>query len=822
MAERVDILEMYEDKYKRYDSFNNTWHICEEFGAGLPETWQESEDYRTFLGDYTNEEREEIAQMGLGDEPPPILNTPLRAPTPPTNPEPYVETDLPSDHLQAVNTLRQTSLLELLQIGVFPIPQSHPEISEKDRQHFARWLGLDTDDKPEMRRQFEASDIARLSLQFVKILVAGKYLIHVIGRLILPVFLIERGVPFRTLVWKSMMPKPPPSMPVIYQLPSRGPNYVFSKRDFDSYIHLREILVRQPRIRAALLRGGMPWRLVISFTHADKILGGPVGGGPMREVHHPSGETLVDDDLTDLELDLLCGTYICDTGQGPVIAYKSWFPPAFFFEKKDCAENYGQWTDYREARYRGRLSDIGAQPEPVSRWRDQLRGSLDHVQAVNSDDCYNFEMIGGLRELVSPLVLTFKHVSTPGQQILTGIQLIREELDLRCQLPVSSPMTLFTFANDPLTHGDYTFPAEADIELTYTFIGGNAMQQEKVKTVVQEWVKCVNSSSLLSPTATLPFVSVSILARALDPTLGTKLCASGRNGWFTGDGWFLNGGRLKNGWFLNCWFFNNEWFLDGGCLPPSVSRRSHRSICPQSRLVPVTVDLHIIIRDLMRTRILCRFPTNRQIAALSLSLMERVLASFTMYSELKEATTDSEYDKVFARLQMEWTYIGGLLVALAAYVHSTSFPEGVANVTYISVDTAVFSISQGSLFNVNFYARRAIATSSIASGLGIACDAWFLLQYNWADLQTFIARARDVYGSYFFFSLSARVPGLCMFTSALSLMLFLELVAFDAWPEGVVMSLQFLVYGAHWCVGRVVEGGRTGIRAVRRVTGCSN
>ena len=29
-------------------------------------------------------------------------------------------------------------------------------------------------------------------------------------------------------------------------------------------------------------------------------------------------------------------------------------------------------------------------------------------------------------------------------------------------------------------------------ELTYTFVGGNAIQQEKVKTVVQEWVKYVN------------------------------------------------------------------------------------------------------------------------------------------------------------------------------------------------------------------------------------------------------------------------------------------------------------------------------------------
>ena len=42
------------------------------------------------------------------------------------------------------------------------------------------------------------------------------------------------------------------------------------------------------------------------------------------------------------------------------------------------------------------------------------------------------------------------------------------------------------------------------------------------------------------------------------------------------------------------------------------------------------------------------------------------------------------------------------------------------------------------------------------------------------------------------------------------------LEAFDAWPEGMIAVCffvgQFLVYGAHWCVGRVVEGGRTDIR----------
>jgi len=319
VAEHVNILDMYKDKYKRYDSFNNTWHICEEFGADQPSTWQELEDYRIFLGHLTNEEREELEQMWLANEPPPILNTPLHARTPPINPEPYVATDFPSDHFEAVNSLHQTSLLELLQISVcetlyehyglippVPIPQSHSEFSEKDGQRFGRWLGLDTDDKPEVCRQFQASNIAWLSLHFVKLLVAGKcpssdywdfspsnheslvfskqlksvslsffeqiqanhrwiFVFDLKSEVTVPwmlvvttaadvllvcrldpcyreadiaCFLIERGVPFRTLVWKSIMPSPPSSMPIIYQLPSHSPNYVFSKRDFDSYIHL--------------------------------------------------------------------------------------------------------------------------------------------------------------------------------------------------------------------------------------------------------------------------------------------------------------------------------------------------------------------------------------------------------------------------------------------------------------------------------------------------------------------------------------------------------------------------------------------------------
>ena len=66
-----------------------------------------------------------------------------------------------------------------------------------------------------------------------------------------------------------------------------------------------------------------------------------------------------------------------------------------------------------------------------------------------------------------------------------------------------------------------------------------------------------------------------------------------------------------------------------------------------------------------------------------------------------------------------------------------------------------------------------------------------------------------------------------MFISSVSLMGFLGMVAFEVWPQGVmvtcfvvglVMTMQFLVYGAHWAATKVAHGGRA---AVRKMTGSS-
>ena len=66
--------------------------------------------------------------------------------------------------------------------------------------------------------------------------------------------------------------------------------------------------------------------------------------------------------------------------------------------------------------------------------------------------------------------------------------------------------------------------------------------------------------------------------------------------------------------------------------------------------------------------------------------------------------------------------------------------------------------------------------------------------------------AVDVYGSYFFFALSSRLPLVALIISVLALVGFLGAIAWTAWPSavlvmcvitGVLVSLQFIVYGCH-------------------------
>lgn len=65
-----------------------------------------------------------------------------------------------------------------------------------------------------------------------------------------------------------------------------------------------------------------------------------------------------------------------------------------------------------------------------------------------------------------------------------------------------------------------------------------------------------------------------------------------------------------------------------------------------------------------------------------------------------------------------------------------------------------------------------------------------------------------------------------MFISACALTACLALIAFATFPQGVLvicfmvgvlMSLQFIVFGVHWAAKHVVQGGRKGGEKVRVV-----
>jgi hypothetical protein len=77
-----------------------------------------------------------------------------------------------------------------------------------------------------------------------------------------------------------------------------------------------------------------------------------------------------------------------------------------------------------------------------------------------------------------------------------------------------------------------------------------------------------------------------------------------------------------------------------------------------------------------------------QTAHSSESFMRRLLSSFKTYTDLRNATVDSEYEAVFVRLQQEWTYIGctvchGVDLTASIQPYFISFPaNGPSYVSY--------------------------------------------------------------------------------------------------------------------------------------------
>ena len=132
--------------------------------------------------------------------------------------------------------------------------------------------------------------------------------------------LIHQGIPFRTL--RSLSPTPSfISSPVIVKTISfRLSDYKFTPYDYASYLRERSATLSQPNARAALLSGGILWRIAQEHLSVDAAL-----EGPSRVVTgHRVGQSFYDvashctywDDSVDEDVsNSICGLVTCYTGK---------------------------------------------------------------------------------------------------------------------------------------------------------------------------------------------------------------------------------------------------------------------------------------------------------------------------------------------------------------------------------------------------------------------------------------------------------------------------------------------------------------------------
>jgi hypothetical protein len=207
--------------------------------------------------------------------------------------------------------------------------------------------------------------------------------------------LLKKGVPFCTLLLlttRDVEPLSAKSQP----LSSRNPNYHYTAEDFEGSMLACKDLLKSPHGRAVLLRGGIVGRIAREFLSLDAALAGP----SVEVTEHQAGfmspshlqdHCYWDDDLSDREINVICGTYVLWTGEwannsmvsfliyrkgyGKQTVTLSWFPPLQAWDSKQSGYRWLEWTEKDEAFFLDLLLDIHPrkhQPLKRTEWRDRL------------------------------------------------------------------------------------------------------------------------------------------------------------------------------------------------------------------------------------------------------------------------------------------------------------------------------------------------------------------------------------------------------------------------------------------------------------------
>ncbi|KAG6913512.1 hypothetical protein DXG01_006247 [Tephrocybe rancida] len=237
-ADREQMLEMYSRKMAWYDSFTNEWDCCgefgppeamdEDFGSPPPEAGQEDS-----LDDPTQEPLMPFQDVG------PQLLTPPTQPEQTRDAECYtipqfvplghpVEAPLPTEGPSTEADLWQQEVWEILVVYYgytppLPLPMDiAPTISLVDQKKMAPW-------KLTMTSASDALMVCRLDASLSKYEVAT--------------YLLQHGIPFKTLLPARLAQETPMGPPLPCVLPARLSDTKFSTKDYDSYSNLCTMIV---------------------------------------------------------------------------------------------------------------------------------------------------------------------------------------------------------------------------------------------------------------------------------------------------------------------------------------------------------------------------------------------------------------------------------------------------------------------------------------------------------------------------------------------------------------------------------------------------
>ncbi|KAI1782704.1 hypothetical protein LXA43DRAFT_871470, partial [Ganoderma leucocontextum] len=158
--------------------------------------------------------------------------------------------------------------------------------------------------------------------------------------------------------------------------------------EFQRYRVRVKALLETPRARAALMLGGIIWRIAMEFMAPDAIrlvMNGPSDevarhGNPFRA---NAGPPYYDDALTEWEEDFICGLYPVST-QGSTQSKKcSWFPLRNAWESGSLY--HGEWSSRAEHWFRHQMDDIlsgAGTPRDMQAWKNHLGMLKQHSKPV--------------------------------------------------------------------------------------------------------------------------------------------------------------------------------------------------------------------------------------------------------------------------------------------------------------------------------------------------------------------------------------------------------------------------------------------------------